>query len=253
MTSHNAVMSAATRNDTSGTNGVTATAVCARTNAPMPSTPTTDPPTRVRTAQPCYILLMRANDRGRTFTETARRAQIVSSAIATIAEHGYGAASFSRIAKHAGLSSTGMISYHFANKDDLIGEVLTEATTVAGNFILPRMDAVTGYRERLRARLESNMELVRVHPQHVRTLMEIALNAPVRPDFVDSRLELFVTHLREGQKAGAFGQFDPEAMTLAIVGAIDTTVTVLSHNLDLDAIHYGRELADTFDRATRAS
>jgi AcrR family transcriptional regulator len=31
-----------------------------------------------------------------------------------IAEDGFAKASFSRIAKHAGLSSTGMISYHFA-------------------------------------------------------------------------------------------------------------------------------------------
>ena len=56
----------------------------------------------------------------RTFTESARRAQIVTSAIDVIAEDGYAKASFSRIAKHAGLSSTGMISYHFAGKDDLI-------------------------------------------------------------------------------------------------------------------------------------
>jgi AcrR family transcriptional regulator len=56
----------------------------------------------------------------RTFTESARRAQIVTAAIEVIAEVGYAKASFSRIAKQAALSSTGMISYHFAGKDDLL-------------------------------------------------------------------------------------------------------------------------------------
>ena len=196
---------------------------------------------------------MRANTtKGRTFTESARRAQIVAAAIAVIAEHGYAAASFTRIAKQAGLSSTGMISYHFANKDDLIREVLTETTTVAYNYISPRMEAVTGYRAKLRARLESNMELVRAHPAHVKALIEIARNAPTTPDFVDERFGLFANHLRAGQQAGEFGPFSPESVAIAVIGAIDATVFALVGVPDLDAVAAGRELADTFDRATRA-
>lgn len=186
----------------------------------------------------------------RTFTENARRAQIVAAAIAVIADHGYAAASFTRIAQQAGLSSTGMISYHFANKDDLIGEVLTEATTVAHNFISPRMEAATGYRAKLRARLESNMELVRAHPAHVRALMEIAQNAPKTPDFVDERFGLFTRHLRGGQEAGEFGSFNADAMAVAVIGAIDAMVIGLVLHPDVDATEFGRELADTFDRAT---
>jgi AcrR family transcriptional regulator len=40
----------------------------------------------------------------RTFTETARRAQIMAAAIDTIAELGYGQASLARIAEAAGTS-----------------------------------------------------------------------------------------------------------------------------------------------------
>jgi len=196
---------------------------------------------------------MRANTaKGRTFTESARRAQIVAAAIAVIAEHGYAAASFTRIAKHAGLSSTGMISYHFANKDDLIREVLTETTSVAYHYISPRMEAVTGYRAKLRVRLESNIELVRAHPDHVRTMIEIALNAPKTPDFVDERFGLFSNHLREGQQVGEFGPFNADAMAVTIIGAIDAMVNGLVRFPEVDAVEFGRELADTFDRATRA-
>ena len=63
---------------------------------------------------------------GRTFIETARRAQIVQAAIDTIADLGYANASYAQIAKRAGLSSTGLISYHFHSKDDLIEQVIAE-------------------------------------------------------------------------------------------------------------------------------
>lgn len=201
---------------------------------------------------------MRAKEGARTFTESARRAQIVRSAIETIAEHGYGSASFTRIAKHAGLSSTGMISYHFAGKDDLIREVVAETITVADGFIRPRMEATSGYLAQMRVRLASNLELVRAHPNHVRALVEIMTNARtaqgtpvVGPGPIGERARLFTQHLEDGQRAGEFGEFDPHAMALAIIGAIDANVGALCEDPSLDAELYGRHLADTFERATR--
>jgi AcrR family transcriptional regulator len=60
-----------------------------------------------------------AGGQSRTFTESARRAQIVAAAIDVIADGGYASASFAAIARRAGLSSTGLISYHFASKEIL--------------------------------------------------------------------------------------------------------------------------------------
>jgi len=60
-----------------------------------------------------------------TFTETARRAQIVAAAIDTIAELGYGQASLARIAETAG-TSKGVIIYHFGGKDELMRELVAE-------------------------------------------------------------------------------------------------------------------------------
>ena len=53
----------------------------------------------------------------------ARREQIVAAAIEVIAAAGFAQASFARIAEHAGLSSTRLISYHFAGKADLMATV----------------------------------------------------------------------------------------------------------------------------------
>src|SRR3569833_2442999 len=106
--------------------------------------------------------------RARTFTESGRRAQIVRAAIEVIAEDGYAKASFSRIAKHAGLSSTGMISYHFVGKEDLLKACVTEIEEITGAFMQPRIDAAVGHVAQLRAFVESNVELVGEHPAESR-------------------------------------------------------------------------------------
>src|SRR5882757_8394362 len=91
----------------------------------LPVVPTVTPNGLARIARSSYGLLMRARREGdRTFTENARRAQIVRAAIETIGELGYRATALARIAERAGLSSTGMISYHFRGKDDLMHAVM---------------------------------------------------------------------------------------------------------------------------------
>src|SRR5690242_11315784 len=102
---------------------------------------------------------MRAKSTGRTVTESARRAQIVAAATEVIAVAGLARASFTRIARQAGLSSTGMISYHFAGKDDLLAAVTTEIERVTREFMEPRLAGADGAAARLRAFVEANVEL----------------------------------------------------------------------------------------------
>lgn len=58
-----------------------------------------------------------------SFIEAARRAQIVDATISVVAEIGYNAASFARIAKRASISP-GLITYHFDKKEALMRAVL---------------------------------------------------------------------------------------------------------------------------------
>src|ERR1700751_5819430 len=102
----------------------------------------------------------------RTFTETARRAQIMAAAIDTIAELGYGQASLGRIAEAAG-TSKGVIIYHFGGKDELIKELLQELIARASEYMRPRIEAEQTGAGMLRAFIES----------HVAATVEIALNA----------------------------------------------------------------------------
>src|SRR5882757_3980884 len=129
--------------------------------------------------------------RAKTFTESARRTQIVTAAIEVIAEVGYAKATFSRIAKHAGLSSTGMISYHFEGKDDLLAACVTEIEQSTGAFMQPRIDAADGHVARLRAYVEANVALVGDQPAAVRALIDLVRNAGMHSAAVEGRLALF--------------------------------------------------------------
>src|ERR1700761_6268535 len=99
---------------------------------------------------------MASNQRSGSFIEQARRAQIVDSAVETIAEVGYGNASLAQIAKRAGISK-GVISYHFAGKDELMQQVLIDAMALAEAQMLPRIQAGEGPMGRLRGHIEGNI------------------------------------------------------------------------------------------------
>jgi AcrR family transcriptional regulator len=201
-----------------------------------------------------------ARSGGRTFTESARRAQIVQAAIEVIADHGYANASFTKIAKQAGLSSTGMISYHFSGKDDLMGEVVAEVLRLAGAHMMPIIGAAEGFGGRLRAYIESNIELLQLYPKHLLAVTEVLANlkgdSPQAVGFIQSQratLDAQAQIMRAAQAAGVFRDFDPEVMALAIRGSIDALVVRCVADPSLDSAAYGRELADIFDIATRST
>ncbi|GAA5135367.1 TetR/AcrR family transcriptional regulator [Pseudonocardia adelaidensis] len=190
--------------------------------------------------------------RAKTFTESGRRAQIVEAAIEVIAEVGYAKASFTRIAKHAGLSSTGMISYHFAGKDDLLAVCVAEIERVTGAFMQPRIDAAEGHVAQLRAYVEANVALVGEHPAAVRALIDIVKNRAARSAAVDGRLALFEEHFRAGQAAGVFRPFDARTAAIALTTGLDAVVVTAATDPPgpAELARIGRELADLYVRAT---
>src|SRR5882757_10635778 len=193
-----------------------------------------------------------------SFTEAGRRAQIVAAAIDVIAEVGYHRASFAKIAERAGLSSTGMISYHFNGRDDLMREVVAEVLRLADAYMRPRVEAHESYAGRLRASIEGNLDLFAEYPKHLAAIVEILANLrgaePGMVAFVDTteaNLAVQVEQIRKAQRAGEFCDFDPWVMVRAIRAAIDDVVRRATHDPALDVRAAGRELADLFERATR--
>ncbi len=197
-----------------------------------------------------------ATDPNRTFIETARRAQIAAAAIDTIAELGYTEASFARIAARLGISR-GLISYHFAGKDDLIKQVVHEAAEQAKAYIRPRILAESPGPGMLRAYIELNLAFMRDHRNNVIAMVEIARSADGRriyyrdTDVIDAVGAL--QQLLSGLQTAAHlrGDFDPRAMAIAIRAAIEAASPRLALDSAFDIDNYAREVVTVFDRATR--
>ncbi|WP_407555357.1 TetR family transcriptional regulator [Streptomyces sp. Pv4-95] len=195
----------------------------------------------------------------RTFTNEARRAQIVQAAIETIADLGYAKASFAKITERAGLSSPRMISYHFTDKDELIHQVVREVFTAGAEFIGARMAAEETAAGKLRAYLEANLQFLREHPQEMAALTQIGPHArdeSGRPHTSQSAQEPSVRGLGEllaaGQRSGEFRDFDVPSMAVMIRGAVDAAAQRLRGEPGLDFDAYTRELVTAFALATRS-
>jgi TetR/AcrR family transcriptional regulator, fatty acid metabolism regulator protein len=211
-----------------------------------------------------YFLTMRSENsrtgqpKGRTFIETARRAQIMAAAIDTIAELGYGQASLAHIAERAG-TSKGVICYHFSGKDDLIRELVAELSAKGRAYQGPRLEAETTGAGMLRAYIESNLSFIGENRNHVLAVVEIALTARAAdgsPLYDFSIREAGVASLRQllayFQGTGDFrADFDPAVMATAIRAALDAVPAQLARDPGLDLGHYGRELAGLFHLATQ--
>ena len=190
---------------------------------------------------------------GRTFTNEARRAQIMRAAIDTIAEVGYAKASFARITEKAGLSGPRMISYHFADKDDLIHEILKHVFTAGAKFINERVTAQDTATGKLRAYLEANLLFLREHPRDIAALTEIGPHLRTltgRPYTSVTAQEVSVQGLEkllaEGQATGEFRDFDLRSMAVLIRGAVDGAARRLREEADFDFDAYTRETVTTF-------
>ncbi|MEY8039133.1 TetR/AcrR family transcriptional regulator [Saccharopolyspora cebuensis] len=196
---------------------------------------------------------MRANDGARSFTEQGRRAQIVRAAIDVIVERGYPSTSFGRIAERAGLSSTGMISYHFRGKDDLMDQVVTDIYAEAAELVGGRIDAEQTARGQLLAFVEASVAYYRTHHRHVRALTEITLGrrGDDRSGPRDRELADLAELLRTGQRTGEFRDFDPDVMAVTVRHALDGVALHLGADTDRDFETWSRELVTTVDRATR--
>lgn len=189
-----------------------------------------------------------------TAIERARRAQIVRAAIDTIAENGYPRASFSAIAAAAALSSTGLISYHFASKQNLMTEVLGTIMADFTTFVAARAGHGTPA-ERLAAFVTANCAFIREHRNHLVTMLHlqaVAADTETRDRQADSDRAKLADLLAEGQRAGAFREFDPDLMAGFILSLRNGVILRAAARPDFDLSACATELLATIQLATAA-
>ncbi|MGH3671044.1 MAG: TetR/AcrR family transcriptional regulator [Pseudonocardiaceae bacterium] len=198
-----------------------------------------------------------SGQRGWTFIEEARRAQIVQCAIGTIADVGYPRASLAEIAKRAGISK-GVISYHFAGKDELIERVVEHVYNRGAEEIRPLLKRQPTVAATLGTYITGNIEFIRDHPREVAALTDIFANHRTAEGTLRYGMhtdEPLLAPLRElfeaGQRSGEFREFAPAAMARVLRTAIDSTAPQILAFPDFDPDAYARELVTLFDLATR--
>jgi AcrR family transcriptional regulator len=189
-----------------------------------------------------------------TVTTTARRAQILAATVEVIAEVGYRQASFARIVERAELSSTRMISYHFAGKEELMAAVVADVVGSMGEFVTQRMRGIGTAAGLLRAYIEGVVAYIAANRSRMRALLEILLSGatPVEVTAGHGAASHLEAILRQGQAAGEFRDFDPVVVATAVQRAVDGLPLLLATNPDLDCVAYGRELVTLFDLGTRS-
>jgi AcrR family transcriptional regulator len=198
----------------------------------------------------------------RTFTEAARRAQIIEAAIDTIADVGFGRASLARIGERVGISK-GLIGYHFAGKDDLIEQVIVEVLEQGKAYMRPRIvEAMSTGSGFLRAYIESNLAYMREQRNYMVAIVEIersGLTADgqerfhIRADAIDEAVQTLRQHLAYYQAVGDLRpDFDPNVMAVAIRAATDAVLHRYARDPDLDIDNYASEVVTIFDLATRS-
>ncbi|GAB4585609.1 TetR/AcrR family transcriptional regulator [Nocardia sp. IFM 10818] len=187
-----------------------------------------------------------------TVTEQARRAQIVRAAIDTIAETDYARASFTAIARRAGLSSTGMISYHFAGKQDLIAEVMRTVLAEFTDFVVARSAADTAA-GRLAAFIVANNEFLREHRNHLVAMLRIQTAAPDSENaaiLAASDRAKLADLLASGQRAGEFRDFDTDMMAGFILSLRNGVIARTAADPDFDLTTCTSELLTVIRAAT---
>jgi AcrR family transcriptional regulator len=194
-----------------------------------------------------------------TFTGAARRAQIVAAAIDTIADVGYPRASLARIAERVGISK-GVIVYHFAGREALEQAVIADVLAGAVAYMQPRVSAESTGRGILRAAIRSNLAFIGDNREAMVAFLEIATHtrgtrgsqSPAVASILQQGVSAWTELLSSFQKKGEFrSDFDTAVMATAVRAAIDSVPPRIAADPDFDVEHFGRELADLFDRATR--
>ncbi|MEU9488395.1 TetR/AcrR family transcriptional regulator [Streptomyces decoyicus] len=178
-----------------------------------------------------------------TFTERARRQQLIDATIDLISTRGYPATSLSAIAERAGLSKAAVL-YHFSSKDNLTRATLEQVMEQFGAYVTERVAQAAGPRDAIVAYVRAMIGYQQANRRQVRVITEMLLDdeggarlkTPGSHD-TGGRWQALADLLEEGQQEGALRDFDSRTVALAIGGAIDGVIAhwLVHPELDLDA------------------
>ncbi|SER52553.1 TetR/AcrR family transcriptional regulator [Mycolicibacterium nivoides] len=205
------------------------------------------------------------SERTKTFTEQARRRQIVEGALEVIAEQGYPQASLARIAEHIGIAKSAVL-YHFTNKSEVVEAVFTEIFTLGAAVIVPAVDAETTAAAKLSAYIRANIAFVVANRSAAVAMLELisgyrdadglrvdqaaAKAVQENPPTGDLAALDPQSIFAAGVEAGEFRELSPLFMKNILRGALDSAAQEYARDPGYDVVAHGEVLVDIFEKAT---
>lgn len=196
----------------------------------------------------------------RTFTQSARRAQIVAAAIEVIGEIGWAQTSIRKIADRVGVAMSAVL-YHFGSKDNLVEAVIEDMYRSALATVGPALAAESTATAKLTAYIRASIAYFDTHrselaalaqlgtgyqPRDGRRFDELGLTSELRDELtVLDPLAILVA----GQQNREFGDFPAASMSVALRGAVNAAVEKILRDPDFDARGYGEDLVAIFGHA----
>ncbi|WP_102272881.1 TetR/AcrR family transcriptional regulator [Cytobacillus massiliigabonensis] len=183
-----------------------------------------------------------------SFIAEARREQIIKAAIKVLEEIGYVSTSLAKIAKKANIS-TGLISYHFSGKEDLMNNTLMYLVEQEWRYIHERVELKKTFSEKLTAFIEASLAYQVTNRSNNIALIEIVFIART-PEHIpyyllddeeeDMKNNLLIDILRKGQEANEFSDFNLQAVSTIIQGAISESMLTFQNKVSIE--DYNEEL-----------
>ncbi|KHO23295.1 TetR/AcrR family transcriptional regulator [Mycolicibacterium setense] len=205
------------------------------------------------------------SERTKTFTEQARRRQIVEGALEVIAEQGYPQASLARIAEHIGIAKSAVL-YHFTNKSEVVEAVFTEIFTRGAAVIVPAVNAETTAAAKLSAYIRANIAFVAANRSAAVAMLELisgyrdadglrvdqaaAKAVQENPPTGDLAALDPQSIFAAGVEGGEFRELSPLFMKNILRGALDSAAQEYARDPGYDVVAHGEVLVDIFEKAT---
>ena len=201
---------------------------------------------------------MASSESPRTFTETARRAQLIGAAIATVNEIGYHRASLSEIAQRAGVAKSAIV-YYFSSRESLLLSVVEEVFTHLEAAVAQGVDADTDPVTQLRDYAQGYLTYVDAHRAEVTAGIEIVVShrtddgTPLYLTGTEEDSRLLRGILAAGMDAGVFRRM-PLSLAVSLVEALlDVWPTELQRDLGADIEPFVAETITTLLNGLAAS
>lgn len=185
-----------------------------------------------------------------TFTEQARRAQLIDATIDLVARHGYAGTSLARIAEAAQISKATVL-YHFPSKDAVVRaayeSVLDGLTAHVGAAVGQRSGAAA-----VEAYIRSLVGHLNERPERARVISEAITGDPEITDrpASASRWQTVAALVEAAQAAGEYrSDADPRVTALMINGAVDAIVAERMTDPAFDTPGAAEQLVEILRRA----